>query len=336
MSEEEGLSARKARILRAVVEGYISTSRPVGSSTVANDARVKVSSATVRKELGALEEDGFLHQPHTSAGRVPTEKGYRHFVDALMEPYQLHGAETEAVSEFFARTHGELERMMKQTSDLLAGLTDYAAVVVAPEPATATIKSAQLVDLAPRFGLLVCVLSNGGIERRTIEFESELSPDDIAVVSRSLAESLTGESQPEASNAVPTGDASLDRIVASSIDAFLAPDRPARLYVGGTSSVAGGFDATETVEQVLEILEKQIMVVSLFRDVLDRGLSVAIGTETGVENLNECSLVVAPYEIEGQAVGSIGVLGPTRMNYPQALAAVAMVSEQLGSILSER
>lgn len=336
MSAEEGLSARKARILRAVVEGYISTSRPVGSAAVANDTRVNVSSATVRKELGALEEDGFLHQPHTSAGRVPTEKGYRHFVDALMEPYQLHGTDSEAVAEFFARTHGELERMMKQTSDLLAGLTDYAAVVVAPEPQTATIKSAQLVDLAPRFGLLVCVLSNGGIERRTIEFDAELSADDIATVSRLLAESMIGTSRPEPDAAISSGDPRLDKVVGHSIEAFLAPDRPARLYVGGTSSVAGVFEATETVEQVLEILEKQIMVVSLVRNVLDRGLSVAIGTETGVDNLNECSLVVAPYEIEGQAVGSIGVLGPTRMNYPQALAAVAMVSEQLGSILSER
>jgi len=336
MGEDTGLSARKASILRAVVEGYIATSRPVGSGEITRNSGVKVSSATVRKDLGSLEEEGFVHQPHTSAGRVPTEKGYRHFVDALMEPHQLDGSETQTVSEFFARTHGELERMMKQTSELLATLTDYAAVVVAPKPQTATVRSVQLVDLAPQLGLLVCVLSNGGVERRTIDFDNELTPDEIASVTQKLAQVMVGESQPQVPEAPVAGDARLDAVIDASVQAFLAPDRPASLYVGGTSSVAGVFDATETVEQVLGILEKQLLVVSLFRDVLDRGLSVAIGTETGVEKLNECSLVVAPYVVEGQEVGSIGVLGPTRMHYAQALSAVAIVSQQLGTLLSDR
>lgn len=333
--DDEPLSDRKEAILRAVVQGYIETARPVGSSAISHRAAVAVSSATVRKELGALEADGFLHQPHTSAGRVPTEKGYRYFVDALMQPYNLQGAQSEAISEFFTRTHGELERVLKETSSLLAGVTDYAAVVVGPERDSATVRSVQIVDLAPNVALFVAIMSNGAIERRTIELADELNPDQLASCRELLSEALVG--RVESASAKASGDAAVDDAVERSLGAFASDDRSARpLYIGGTSSVAGVFDATETVEQVLTLLEHQYLVIGLIRDVLDNGLRVAIGGETGLDPLNECSIVVAPYLVDGQELGSIGVLGPTRMHYPQALAAVALVGSRLGTLLSER
>src|SRR5438105_3778205 len=221
------LDERKAAILRVVVEEYIETAQPVGSSHVAAVPSLSVSSATVRNEMATLERDGYLVQPHTSAGRIPTDKGYRFFVDSLTEPGPLDPARRQQVKTFFARAHGELEQMLQDTSRLLSGLTDYAAVVVGP--------------------------------------------------SREVA----------------------------------------------------------TVREVLAILEQQYVVVTMLRDVLDRGLSVAIGAEHGVEPLAECSIVVAPYGGEGEPAGTIGVLGPTRMNYPQALAAVAVVSKRLGTRLAE-
>lgn len=337
----EELSSRQQAILRAVVQGYVSTSRPVGSGAVTSDGTIDVSAATVRKELGALEDEGFLRQPHTSAGRIPTEKGYRYFVDALMLPAELGGNQSERINEFFTRTHGELEKMLKQTSTLVANLTQYAAVVTAPDFDSVTIKSIQLVDLAPKVVLLVAVLSNGAVERRTVELAEEATPDDVrtasdllaeAAVGRSIIEIDLGSNQLVATAAEPTRDLAGAAVEALSVDESTV----GRLYVGGQSSVAGVFDATETVGQVLGILERQLLVVSLIRDVLDRGMRVAIGTETGLETLNECSIVVAPYLIEGEEAGSIGVLGPQRMNYAEALATVAIVSEGLSTHLSDR
>lgn len=337
----ESLSSRQEAILRAVVQGYVSTSRPVGSSAVTSDGTINVSAATVRKELGALEDEGFLRQPHTSAGRIPTEKGYRYFVDALMQPAELGGTQSERINEFFTRTHGELEKMLSQTSTLVANLTHYAAVVTSPDYESVTIKSIQLVDLAPNVVLLVAVLSNGAVERRTVELATEASPEAVRTASDLLAEVAVGRSILEidlgANQLLGAAAPTTSELATAAVEALSAEESsPGRLYVGGQSSVAGVFEATETVGQVLEILERQLLVVSLIRDVLDRGMRVAIGTETGLETLNECSIVVAPYSIEGEEAGSIGVLGPQRMNYAEALATVAIVSEGLSTHLSDR
>lgn len=337
--ELDRLSERRDAILRAVIQGYISTSRPVGSGAVTSENAIDVSPATVRKELSALEDEGFLQQPHTSAGRIPTEKGYRYFVDALMQPADLQGQQAERIHEFFTRTHGELEKMLKQTSTLLANLTHYAAVVVGPEPDVATIKSAQIVSLGPQVALLVVVLSNGAVERRTLEFAAEVDDDVIADAGRLLAAAIVGQSVAGAVlvDLADTIADSAGTIAVQALHALQHGDASAgRLYVGGQSSVAEVFDATETVQEVLTILERQLLVSSLIRDVLDRGMRVAIGTETGLQHLNECSIVVAPYLIEGEEAGSIGVLGPQRMNYAQALATVAIVSDGLTAHLSDR
>ena len=329
---DDRLTERKEAILQAVVEEYMATARPVGSGLVTEQAQLKVSSATVRKELGALEEDGFLHQPHTSAGRVPTDKGYRYFIDALMGPSSLDTAMNQRIHEFFAHSHGELERILRDTSRLLAGVTHYASVVVAPNPDVAKVRSVQLVSLEARFVLLVVVLSNGGIERRTFELDADMSETQVARAQELLAPAMI-----EGVDAAvpPSGDAAVDRLVADALSSMEATDTlDGRVHVGGRSSVAGVFDETETVEQVLQLFERQFLVVTLIKDVLDRGLRVAIGAETGVQDLNECSLVVAPYKVEGADAGTIGVLGPTHMNYPQALAAVAVISNQLGEHLT--
>ncbi len=326
------LTERKEAILQAVVEEYMATARPVGSGLVTEQAELKVSSATVRKELGALEDEGFLRQPHTSAGRVPTDKGYRYFIDALMGPSNLDSAKHQRISEFFAHSHGELERILRDTSLLLAGVTDYAAVVVAPNPDVAKVRAVQLVSLEPRVVLLVVVLSNGGIERRTFELDADMSDDQVHRAQQVLAPAMTEGTE---SDIAPSGDAAVDRLVLDAIASLDATDWvDGRVHVGGRSSVAGVFDEAETIAHVLQLFERQLLVVTLLKDVLDRGLRVAIGAETGVQNLNECSLVVAPYQVEGADAGSIGVLGPTHMNYPQALAAVAVISKQLGEHLT--
>ncbi len=331
------LDERKAAILRAVVEEYIGTGQPVGSGHVAQSPGVDVSSATVRNEMVALETEGFLRQPHTSAGRVPTEKGYRFFVDHLRQPARLATSSAEEVRAFFARAHGEVEQMLSETSRLLSDLTRLTSVVVGPAPVETAVRSAQLVGLSATSAVLVVVLSDGSVEKHTIELPVGAGDERVAVASTRLTAHLSGRAR-EPLPAVPaTGDVTVDSLVERAIGALSHPPAgdPEHVYVGGAARMAQAFDAIETVREVLGILEQQYVVVSLIRDVIDRGLHVAIGTETGMAPLAECALVVSPYEVEGERAGTIGVLGPTRMNYPQALAAVAVVGHRLSDRLTE-
>ncbi len=335
---ERALDDRKAAILEAIVAEYIGTAQPVGSQHVAKVAGVNVSAATVRSEMVDLEEEGYLVQPHTSAGRIPTDKGYRFFVDHLTEPGVLGPAQRMKVSRFFDQVHGEMEDMLERTSGLLSDLTSYAAVVMGPSHESAAIRSVQLVGLGPRLALLVVVLADGAVEKRSVELADETADDLLAAASHHLQAVLQGRSLSEGVTATKTGDPALDRVVGSALAALgqlSQPHEAEHVFVGGPSRLAVAFDAMETVRSVLGILEQQMVVVSLLRDVLDRGLSVSIGVEHGYEPLASCALVVAPVSIDGRAAGAVGLLGPTRLNYPQALAAAHVVGERRGERLGD-
>ncbi len=338
------LDDRKAAILRAIVEEYIDTAQPVGSSHVMRAPGVQVSSATVRNDMATLEQEGYLRQPHTSAGRIPTEKGYRFFVDALGHPPALRGSDAQQVRSFFDRAHGELEQMLHDTSRLLGDLTTYAGVVVGPVATEATIRSIQVVGLSQSTALLVTVLSTGIVEKHTLDLGDAgpsladgVGDERVAAASAHLTAALAGATRTGLPAPAPTGDAATDALCGLAVSA-LAADRgadPDQVFVGGTARIARAFDAIETVREVLGILEQQYVVVTLLRDVLDRGLQVAIGTETGMATLADCALIVAPYQVEGEPAGTIGVLGPARMDYPQAMAAVAVVSRRLSQRLTD-
>ncbi|HEY5026075.1 MAG TPA: heat-inducible transcriptional repressor HrcA [Acidimicrobiales bacterium] len=331
------LDHRKAAILNAVVSEYIETAQPVGSAHITGNPGVEVSSATVRSEMAALERDGYLAQPHTSAGRVPTDKGYRFFVDHLGRPGTLGPHERHEVRKFFAHVHGEVEELLGRTSGLLAGLTDYAAVIVGPRHESATIRSVQLVGLSSRLALLVVVLSDGAVEKRTLDLPADTTDDQLADAAGHLNSCTRGGTLANPGAVPELRDApSLNAVIVCGVAALGElgiGGEPDHVFVGGSSRMASAFDAVETVRSVLSILEQQLVVVELIEDILDRGLSVAIGAEHGFEPLASCALVLAPVAIEGEVAGTIGVVGPTRMHYPRALAAVELVGEQLGEHL---
>lgn len=333
------LDERKAAILRAVVESHIRTAQPVSSSFVAQLGDLGVSPATVRNEMAVLEQEGYLYQPHASAGRVPTDKGYRFFVDSLSGPAPLGPAQAELVRLFFARTHGELERMLAETSGLLSQLTDYAAVVVAPSaPEPGRVRSVQLVKLTPRLVLAVAVLGNGAVERRPLELSTEVSDAQVGRAAANSATFLVGGTLDKPGSVTLTGDLVVDTLAAAAVHALRSPEpltTGGHVWVGGAARMAAAFDAVGTIRTVLGILEEQYVLVTLLKDVLDRGLTVAIGAEHGILPLADCSVVVASYDVDGERAGTVGVLGPTRMHYDQALAAVAVVSKKLSKALSE-
>ncbi|HUY64917.1 MAG TPA: heat-inducible transcriptional repressor HrcA [Acidimicrobiales bacterium] len=333
---DEPLEERKAAILKAVVAEYIESAQPVGSGHITGTPGVEVSSATVRSEMAALERDGYLMQPHTSAGRIPTDKGYRFFVDHLGGPGTLRPDQRQQVRHFFRHVHGEVEELLDRTSGFLADLTDYAAVVVGPSHDQATIRSVQLVDLGSQVALLVVVLSDGAVEKRSFDLGQAVDEATLTGLGGRLTHELRGRSLGEAGQVALTGDGSDDALVRRATAAMVTlsvPDEADHVFVGGSSRMAAAFDAVETVRSVLSILEQQLVVVELIEQILDRGLSVAIGTEHGFEPLASCALVVAPVSVDGDVAGTIGVLGPTRMNYPKALTAVRVVGEQLSERL---
>jgi heat-inducible transcriptional repressor len=326
------------------VEEYIDTAQPVGSAHVVKASGVHVSSATVRNDMATLEQEGYLRQPHTSAGRIPTEKGYRFFVDNLGAPAALRGSDAVHVRSFFEQAHGEIEQMLADTSRLLGDLTSYAGVVVGPGQAEASVRSIQVVSLTPTTALVVAVLSSGAVEKHSIDLAEAGGPvaagvgeERIGAATAHLAAHLQGAVRSSLPTLPATGDPATDALCDLAVRSLAGGrgDDADHVFVGGTSQIARAFDAIETVREVLGILEQQYVVVTLLRDVLDRGLQVAIGTETGMAPLADCALIVAPYQVEGEPAGTIGVLGPTRMDYPQAMAAVAVVSHRLSDRLTE-
>ena len=329
------LDERKTAILRAVVQEYITTAQPVGSTHVASAAGVKVSSATVRNEMAVLEQEGYLAQPHTSAGRIPTDKGYRFFVDHMAPPGRLDQRASQQVGNFFDTAHGRLEELLHQTTNLLAQVTHHAAVVVGPMAESAQVRSVQVVGLGARHATVVAVLSNGVVESETIEFADDVSEVRLAGVSAHLQQHLAGRSLDRARDVPSTGDRDVDAVCLMATEALSASTGDQPVFVGGAASMAQAFDTVETVRSVLHTLEQQYVMVSLVRDILHRGLSVAIGAEHGVEPLAACSVIVRPIVVEGEHVGTVGVLGPTRMDYPQALATVEVVSDRLGRRLGD-
>ncbi|MBI4935739.1 MAG: heat-inducible transcription repressor HrcA [Actinobacteria bacterium] len=328
------LDERKTAILKAVVQEYITTAQPVGSTHVANAPGVQVSSATVRNEMAVLEQEGYLAQPHTSAGRVPTDKGYRFYVDHMATPGRLEPVAQQRVGQFFDTAHGRLEELLHQTTNLLAQVTHHAAVVVGPSAESAVVRSVQVIGLNGRHATVVAVLSNGAVENEVIELPVETSDVRLAAATAHLQAHMHGSSLEGPATVPPTGDRELDAVCDIARSA-LGRSTDESVFVGGAASMAHAFDTVDTVRSVLRTLEQQYVMVSLVRDILNRGLSVAIGTEHGIEPLAACSVVVKPVVVDGEQVGTVGVLGPTRMDYPQALATVEAVSDRLGRRLSD-
>jgi len=329
------LDERKTAILRAVVQEYVASGQPVGSTHIANLPSVKVSSATVRNEMSALEQEGYLAQPHTSAGRIPTDKGYRHFVDSITPESLVADAQATQVGEFFSAAHGRLEDLLRHTTTLLANITHHTAVVVGPEVEATTVRAVHISRVTPRTATVVMVMSNHGVENETIQISDDISDDHISLAVTHLGKSLVGKSLGDIESIASSNDAHVDAVCYATLNALSRHRKDKPVFVGGAASLANAFDAVDVVRDVLATIEQQFVVVSLLQDLLDRGLSVAIGAEHGVEQLSACSVIVAPVVADGETIGSVGVLGPTRMNYPQALNTVEVVSEQLGRRIAE-
>jgi heat-inducible transcriptional repressor len=337
------LDERKAAILRAIVEEHITTAQPVGSQTIARSRGLGVSSATVRNEMTVLEREGYIVAPHTSAGRVPTDLGYRFFVDNFERQPGLRPSQRRAVSDFFtlfASAHRVLDDLLNETSQLLARVSSHTAVVVGPHVESAIVRSVQLVNLQPSLLLVLAILSNGNVEKCVLHLPADIDETTLATAGALLDTQLSGSRWAALPEVTPVAGPDADSLVKEARDALATrsqyePVEP--VYVGGASRLAveqEAFPTSTSAARLLELLERQAEVVSLVHDLLDTGPTVRIGSENPNDELRDCSIVVAPYRVDGEVAGTVGVLGPTRMDYRQALAAVEAISQELGIVLS--
>lgn len=337
------LDDRKALILRAIVSHYVSTGEPVGSKTLVDRYRLRVSPATVRNDMGALEDQGYIYQPHTSAGRIPTDTGYRFYVDSDA-PGRLPAAHLQQIRSFFDRPRFEFEESLRQTASLLSRLTDHAAVVFAPALDRSVIRHVELVRLGAGRAMLVLVTDTGRVENHVVT-TGDLSDDSLDDASAVLNSVVVDTHLDDAARTI---EASLERFdvalrdsiraVAQTLAADLQNREAERVFLEGTSNIVDEhkFADLETVRQVIGALEHRRVVLEVMADALRASdVSVRIGSENPVEEMQSCAVVAAPYGTDNNIVGTVGVVGPTRMDYRTTIGAVYEVSAQLGRLLTD-
>ncbi|HET7482411.1 MAG TPA: heat-inducible transcriptional repressor HrcA [Actinomycetota bacterium] len=343
MATNPELGERRARILRALVSHYVTSGEPVGSKTLVERYRLGVSPATVRNELAALEDAGLIYQPHTSAGRIPTDSGYRYFVDRWSGDGRLPQSESQKVERFFGEPRWELEDALRQTASLLSTLTDHAALVFAPALDRSTVRHIELVLLGGDRAMVVVVTETGRVENHVVRVPSGLDDVQVGEAAAMLNRSLVGKAleqiprlMVEELQRLPLELRELVAAVASTLAEELLKDHGDRVFLEGTSNIVDEhkFSDLETVRQVIEALEHRRLLLEVVADALSlERVAVRIGAENAIEEMQSCAIVAAPYGGEGSPMGSLGVVGPTRMDYRRTIAAVHEVASHLGRML---
>jgi heat-inducible transcriptional repressor len=334
------LDDRKLDVLRAIVEDYVSTMEPVGSKSLVDRHHLDVSPATIRNDMAVLEEQGYIAQPHTSAGRIPTDKGYRLFVDRLSGVKPLSAAERRAIETFLAGAY-DLDDVVMRTVRLLAQLTRQVAVVQYPSLTRSAIRHVELVPLAAKRLLLVLITDTGRVEQRTVELPGPIDEDAVTQLRAVLNACLDGRMLTEVASVVaglPERVQPQDRPNAAAVFSVilesLAGRNEEKIVVGGASNLTPA-DFSKGLHEVLESLEEQVVLMRLLGEAVDQSsLTVRIGAENPVAGLRSTSVVAVGYGTGDQALARMGVLGPTRMDYPTAMGAVRAVARYVGQILA--
>ena len=334
---------RRFAVLQAIVADYVATHEPVGSRAIVDRHNLGVSSATVRNDMAALEEEGLIAQPHTSAGRIPTDKGYRLFVDRLAQVKPLSAAERKAVQTFLEGAV-DLDDVLRRSVRLLAQLTRQVAVVQYPTLTRSTVRHLEVVQLTPARLMLVLITDSGRVDQRMVDLGQVVSEEDTARLRAIINQALVGQRLAEASAKVaelptsaPPDLRDVVLTLATVLIETLVEHPEERLVLGGTANLTRSTaDFPGSLRQVMEALEEQVVVLKLLAAAQDPGLiTVRIGEENESADLHTTSVVSIGYG-PGTVLGGMGVVGPTRMDYPGTMSAVHAVARYVGEILAGR
>jgi heat-inducible transcriptional repressor len=333
---------RRLAVLRAIVEDYVTTREPVGSKTLVDRHRLGVSSATIRNDMAALEDAGLIAQPHTSAGRIPTDAGYRLFVDRLSELKPMSAPERAAIAGFLAEAV-DLDDVVDRTVRLMASLTRQVAVMQYPSLSRSTVRHLELVPVGQRRLMVVLITGTGRVEQRVLETADDLDDAVLGEVRARVNAESVGRLLTEASGRLqslperfPVGDRALVRSVVDALDDALVEEREERVVMAGTANLTRfGPDFPHSIGPVLDALEEHVVLLRLLSELATEGgaVGVRIGREIDHEGLRSTSVVSTGYGRGPDVVAGLGVLGPTRMDYPATIATVRAVARYVSRVL---
>lgn len=338
------MDERKQRVLQAIILDYIATADPVGSRTIAKKYDLGVSPATVRNEMADLEEMGLIEQPHTSAGRVPSQSGYRYYVDCLMETEPVKEEMKGIVRREMVNRIRETEDLIQICSRLLSQLTNYTALVLAPFYGKNTLRHIKMLSLEPGKAVIVIVLDNGHVEHRVLEVPEHLEEEELNTISAILNENLRGLALEQWRPSHMRGiyrelrmHTRLLQDVINHIENSMEFDHEQKIFMGGTLNILNQpeFKQIDRVKPLLELLEQDKVLKDVLVPVSQDGVTVRIGTENKVEGMRDCSLITATYQVDGKIIGNLGVLGPTRMEYSKVIGVVEFLTDALAEALKK-
>ena len=337
------MDARKFRILQAIIDDYILTAIPVGSRTISKKYEMGLSSATIRNEMSDLEELGYLDQPHVSAGRIPSAKAYRLYVDQLLQNGSIRTGDAADVRAYFTNRAQQMEDVISRAAQALSGLTHYTSLVMSPKGAELRIRTLQLVPVSSQSALLVIVTDGGIMRDSVIRVGNDMDSDALYAVSRTLTERLSGHTLSEALTLIKETerDMQAERPVLSGVAEFLdavdSEGGKAKLTLGGASNILNfpEYSDVEKARCFLSVLETKDKLLKLMENHGEMAFTVRIGPETGIPELEDCSLVTATYRLSDNTHGTIGVIGPTRMQYGRVLSVLSAMGKLLTDLLRQ-
>ncbi|AWB96844.1 heat-inducible transcriptional repressor HrcA [Agromyces badenianii] len=338
------VSERSLAVLRAIVQDYVASREPVGSKSIVERHAFGVSAATIRNDMALLEEEELIAAPHTSSGRIPTDKGYRVFVDQLTDIRPMSAAQRQAIETFLGES-SDLDELLARTVRLIAQLTNQLAVVQYPSFGSARVRHVELVSLAPDRVLCILISDSGQVEQRLAELEQPVDEQTLGALRSRLNEIAGGRSMAEAAEAlsgeidnVDPHHAAMLHTLAVTLAEQARVQRQDRLVVAGAANlVRTEQDFAGSILGVIEAIEEQVVLLRLFGEMAtdEHAVTVRIGRENASFGLGETSVVSSAFAIPGRDISRLGIVGPTRMDYSNSMAAVRAVARYLSRTLGE-
>ncbi len=335
------LDDRKLRILQAIIDDYINTAEPVGSRTIAKKHELGLSSATIRNEMADLEEMGFLEQPHTSAGRVPSDKGYRLYVDQLMKINDLSDSDIENIKNAMEVRINEMSQIIRNASVVMSQFTKYTSMAVTPQIKRSVLKAVQVVPIEPGKALVIVVTDSNIVRNNLIRIPEKITPDYLIQLSNMLNDKLKGFTLEMLKKNFLSGEAEqltslpydLMRPILDGIEELIRLIDQPEIYLEGTTNILNfpEFKEVQKAKEFLSLLdEKKLMSEILISNLMNQDeIIIQIGNENVIQGIKDCSLVTASYSVNDQVIGSIGIIGPTRMEYSKVVSSLNYIRKKI-------
>ncbi len=337
------LTDRQLLILQVIIDDFIHSAQPVGSRSLSKKEEIALSSATIRNEMSDLEELGFIEKTHTSSGRVPSEKGYRYYVDHLLSPQKLNEQDVHKVKSIFAERIYELERIVQKSARILSELTNYTAIALGPAARDNKLKKIQMIPINKQTAVAIIVTDSGHVQNRMFQLPETMDASELEKLTNILNERLAGVSIDHLNDKIYKEVAILlrqhisnyDLIIQSLADTLSIPSQE-KLFFGGKTNIFSQpeFHDLDKIRKLMNMIDQEDSIYELIRK-QHSGINIKIGSENNNSAMENCSLITATYSIGTERLGSIAILGPTRMEYSRVISLLDYISSDLTAVLTK-